>query len=99
MYQSRIKKIVGFKCEFHFLFAAICATLHKKTQQKKTAMYQTVSKMQKEKNHPNDKRQGSRYAESEMRPVYSLRGVKASKLDPNKEQITVWLEEAPYSAE
>ena len=46
-----------------------------------------------------DPRTAKKYAESEMRPVYSLSGVKPSKLDPYKEQITVWLEEAPYSAE
>ena len=44
-------------------------------------------------------RTAKKYTESEMRPVYSLSGVKASKLDPYKEQITVWLEETPYSAE
>ena len=46
-----------------------------------------------------DPRTAKKYAESETRPVYSLSGVKPSKLDPYKEQITVWLEEVPYSAE
>ena len=47
-----------------------------------------------------DPRMAKKYSESETRPVYSLSGVKPSKLDPYKEQITtVWLEEAPYSAE
>ena len=43
-----------------------------------------------------DPRTAKRYAQAETRPVYSLR---PSKLDPYKEQIAVWLEEAPYSAE
>ncbi|AVQ95251.1 IS21 family transposase [Ethanoligenens harbinense] len=46
-----------------------------------------------------DPRTAKKYAESEARPVYSLSATKPSKLDPYKEQITVWLEEAPYSAE
>ena len=46
-----------------------------------------------------DPRTAKKYAESETRPVYSLNSVKPSKLDPYKEQITAWLEEAPYSAE
>ena len=32
---------------------------------------------------------------AETRPVYSLSEPKPSKLDPYKEQIAVWLEEAP----
>ena len=32
------------------------------------------------------------------RPVYSLTDSKPSKLDPYKDQIVFWLEEAPYSA-
>ena len=46
-----------------------------------------------------DPRTAKKYAESDTRPVYSLSKVKPSKLDPNKEQIVQWLEEAPYSAE
>ena len=46
-----------------------------------------------------DPRTAKKYSESETRPVYSLSATKPSKLDPYKEQITVWLEEAPYSAE
>jgi transposase len=46
-----------------------------------------------------DPRTAKKYAESETRPVYSLSSTKPSKLDPYKEQIAVWLEEAPYSAE
>ena len=45
-----------------------------------------------------DPRTAKRYAESDTRPVYSLTEPKTSKLDPYKEQIDVWLEEAPYSA-
>ena len=36
-----------------------------------------------------DPRTAKKYAESEMRPVYSLSGVKPSELDPYKEQIMV----------
>ena len=36
---------------------------------------------------------------SETRPIYNLSSSKPSKLDPYKEQIRQWLEEAPYSAE
>lgn len=45
-----------------------------------------------------DPRTAKKYARSETRPVYSLTEPKASKLDPYKEQIMLWLEEAPYSA-
>lgn len=45
-----------------------------------------------------DPRTAKKYAESDTRPVYSLTEPKPSKLDPYKEQISVWLEEAPYSA-
>jgi transposase len=45
-----------------------------------------------------DPRTAKKYALSETRPVYNLCGAKPSKLDPYKEQIGVWLEEAPYSA-
>jgi transposase len=46
-----------------------------------------------------DPRTAKKYAESDSRPKYVLSDPKASKLDPYKEQITMWLEEAPYSAE
>ena len=46
-----------------------------------------------------DPRTAKKYAESDTRPVYSLSETKPSKPGPYKEQITVWLEEAPYSAE
>lgn len=45
-----------------------------------------------------DPRTAKKYAESGTKPVYSLTEPKASKLDPYKEQIDIWLEEAPYSA-
>ena len=45
-----------------------------------------------------DPRTAKKYAESDTRPVYSLTESKPSKLDPYKEQIVIWLEEAPYSA-
>jgi transposase len=44
-----------------------------------------------------DPRTAKKYAQSDTRPEYVLSERKASKLDPYKEQITVWLEEAPYS--
>jgi len=46
-----------------------------------------------------DPRTAKKYAESDTRPEYVLSAPKPSKLDPYKELITVWLEEAPYSAE
>lgn len=45
-----------------------------------------------------DPRTAKKYAESDTKPVYSLTDSKPSKLDPYKEQIVIWLEEAPYSA-
>jgi len=45
-----------------------------------------------------DPRTAKRYAQADTKPVYSLSDPKPSKLDPYKEQIDVWLEEAPYSA-
>jgi len=45
-----------------------------------------------------DPRTAKKYAESATRPEYVLSQTKPSKLDPYKEQITLWLEEAPYSA-
>ena len=45
-----------------------------------------------------DPRTAKKYAESDTRPEYLLTEPKASMLDPYKEQIDVWLEEAPFSA-
>ena len=42
-----------------------------------------------------DPRTAKKYAHSETRPVYKLTGPKSSKLDPYKERILHWLEEAP----
>jgi transposase len=46
-----------------------------------------------------DPRTAKRYADTSTRPEYVLSAPKTSKLDPYKDQICVWLEEAPYSAE
>jgi transposase len=45
-----------------------------------------------------DPRTAKRYAESDTRPVYNLTEPKPSILDPYKQQIDIWLDEAPYSA-
>ena len=45
-----------------------------------------------------DPRTAKKYAESDTRPEYTLTEPKASKLDNYKQQMDVWLEEAPYSA-
>lgn len=45
-----------------------------------------------------DSRTAKRYAESPHRPEYTLSERKPSKLDEYKQQVDVWLEEAPYSA-
>jgi Transposase and inactivated derivatives len=45
-----------------------------------------------------DPRTAKKYAESDAKPEYFLTEPKASKLDPYKEQIDIWLEEAPFSA-
>ena len=45
-----------------------------------------------------DPRTAKRYAESPVRPEYTLTDPKPTKLDDYKQQVDVWLEEAPYSA-
>lgn len=45
-----------------------------------------------------DPRTAKKYALSETRPAYHLTEPKPSKLDAYKQQIDLWLEEAPYSA-
>lgn len=45
-----------------------------------------------------DPRTAKKYAESPRRTEYTLTGPKPSKLDTYKQQIDLWLEEAPYSA-
>lgn len=49
--------------------------------------------------HNVDRRTAKRYAEASQKPDYQLSEPKASKLDPFKNQIAIWLEEAPYSAQ
>lgn len=48
--------------------------------------------------HHIDPRTAKKYAESDVRPVYTLTAPKPSKMDPYKHLIDMWLEEAPYSA-
>ena len=48
--------------------------------------------------HHIDPRTAKKYAESDTKPVYTLTAPKPSKLDPYKQLIDMWLEEAPYSA-
>lgn len=45
-----------------------------------------------------DRRTAKKYAESPQRPEYTLVERKPSKLDEYKQQVDIWLEEAPYSA-
>jgi transposase len=45
-----------------------------------------------------DPRTAKKYAESPQRPEYTLTAPKPNKLDAHKQQVDVWLEEAPYSA-
>jgi transposase len=48
--------------------------------------------------HNIDWRTAKKYAKSDHKPSYELTEPKPSKLDPYKETIDLWLEEAPYSA-
>jgi transposase len=45
-----------------------------------------------------DPRTAKKYAESPQRPEYTLTEPKPTKLDEYKQQMDLWLEEAPYSA-
>jgi len=45
-----------------------------------------------------DPRTAKKYAESPQRPEYTLTVPKPTKLDEYKQQVDLWLEEAPYSA-
>jgi len=45
-----------------------------------------------------DPRTAKKYAESPQKPEYTLTALKPNKLDDYKQQIDMWLEEAPYSA-
>lgn len=46
--------------------------------------------------HHIDPRTAKKYAESDVKSVYTLAAPKPSKLDPYKHLIDMWLEEAPY---
>ena len=46
-----------------------------------------------------DQRTAKRYAESPQKPKYTLREPKPTKMDPYKQIMDEWLEEAPYSAQ
>ena len=45
-----------------------------------------------------DPRTAKKYAQSPQRPEYTLTAPKPNKLDDYKQQVDLWLEEAPYSA-
>ena len=45
-----------------------------------------------------DPRTAKRYAESPQKPEYALSEPKPTKIDPYKQIVDEWLEEAPYSA-
>ena len=45
-----------------------------------------------------DPRTARRYAESPQKPEYTLSEPKPTKIDPHKQIVDEWLEEAPYSA-
>jgi transposase len=45
-----------------------------------------------------DPRTAKKYAESPQKPEYTLTAPKPTKLDAYKQQVDIWLEEAPYSA-
>ena len=45
-----------------------------------------------------DPRTAKRYAESPQKPEYTLSAPKPTKMDPYKQIVDEWLEEAPYSA-
>jgi len=45
-----------------------------------------------------DPRTAKKYAETANRPEYTLTSPKPNKLDDYKQQVDMWLEEAPYSA-
>ena len=46
-----------------------------------------------------DPRTAKRYAESPQKPEYTLSEPKPTKMDPYKQIVDEWLEEAPYSAQ
>lgn len=64
-----------------------------RNDRKKGLSYTEISKK-----YHIDPRTAKKYAEFETKPVYRLATSKPSKLDPYKNLIDMWLEEAPYSA-
>lgn len=64
-----------------------------RNERKKRLSYTEIARK-----HHIDPRTAKKYAESDVRPVYTLTAPKPSKLDPYKHLINMWLEEAPYSA-
>lgn len=64
-----------------------------RNERKKGLSYTEIAKK-----HHIDPRTAKKYAESDSKPVYTLKAPKPSKLDPYKHLIDMWLEEAPYSA-
>ena len=50
------------------------------------------------KKYHMDPRTAKRYAESPQKPEYTLSEPKPTKMDPYKQVVDEWLEEAPYSA-
>ena len=46
-----------------------------------------------------DPRTAKRYAESPQKPEYTLSEPKPTKMEPYKQNVDEWLEEAPYSAQ
>ena len=50
------------------------------------------------KKYHMDPRTAKRYAESPQKPEYTLSQPKPTKMDPFKQLVDEWLEEAPYSA-
>ena len=50
------------------------------------------------KKYHMDPRTAKRYAESPQKPEYTLSAPKPTKMDPYKQIVDEWLEEAPYSA-
>ena len=49
------------------------------------------------KKYHMDPRTAKRYAESPQKPEYTLSEPKPTKMDPYKQIVDEWLEEAPYS--
>lgn len=64
-----------------------------RNERKKGLSYTEIAKR-----HHIDPRTAKKYAQSDTKPVYTLTAPKASKLDPYKHYIDMWLQEAPYSA-